>query len=208
MFKLHPKLRRAPADAGRSTLEIRGVFEFSSMKIAEDIYTAQQIYSLTECQEFIALSEEIGYQDAPISTSGGEALRPDVRNNARVILDDEELAEKIWRRVLPHAPTMLYGRRALGLNERLRFYRYDPGQRFESHVDGYYQRPNGEQSLLTFMLYLNEDFEGGETRFQNGVRIIPQTGMILMFMHTLDHEGAAVTRGRKYVLRSDIMFSP
>src|SRR5262245_21262639 len=190
-----------------STLEIRGVFKFRSMKITEDIYTAQQIYSLTECQEFIALSEEIGYQDAPISIFGAETLRPDVRNNARVILDDEELAEKIWRRVLPHVPILLYGRRALGLNERLRFYRYDPGQRFEAHVDGYYQRPNGEQSLLTFMLYLNEDFEGGETLFQNGVRISPQTGMIPVFRHTFYHEGAAVTRGRKYVLRSDIMFS-
>ena len=74
-------------------------------------------------------------------------------------------------------------------------------------MDGYYQRSNGEQSLLTFMLYLNEDFEGGETLFQNGVIIRPQTGMILVFRHTLYHEGAAVTRGRKYVLRSDIMFS-
>jgi predicted 2-oxoglutarate/Fe(II)-dependent dioxygenase YbiX len=177
------------------------------MEIAEDIYTARQIYSSRECQEFIDFSEMIGYQDAPISMYGTEVRRPDVRNNARVILDDEGLAEKIWRRTLPHVPTIMYGRRALGLNERLRFYRYDPGQRFEAHVDGYYQRPNGEQSLLTFMVYLNEGFEGGETVFQNGARVKPETGMILVFRHTLYHEGAAVTRGRKYVLRSDVMFS-
>jgi|RhiMetdeSRZDD1v2_1073273.scaffolds.fasta_scaffold2468003_1 predicted 2-oxoglutarate/Fe(II)-dependent dioxygenase YbiX len=177
------------------------------MEIAEDIYTARQVYSLIECQEFIDLSEEVGYHDAPISMFGAEVRRPDVRNNARVILDDEELAEKIWRRALPYVPTIMYGRRALGLNERLRFYRYDPGQRFEAHVDGYYQRPNGEQSLLTFMLYLNEDFEGGETVFQNGIRVKPESGMILVFRHTLYHEGVAVTSGRKYVLRSDIMFS-
>jgi len=106
------------------------------MEIAEDIYAARQIYSFRECQEFIDLSEEIGYQDAPVSMYGTEVRRPDVRNNGRVILDDEGLAEKIWRRVLPHVPTIMYGRRALGLNERLRFYRYDPVQRFAAHVDG------------------------------------------------------------------------
>ena len=29
---------------------------------------------------------------------------------------------------------------------------------------------------------------------------------MLIFTHTLVHEGSAVTSGRKYVLRSDIMF--
>jgi hypothetical protein len=79
------------------------------MEMAEDIYTARQVYSLRECQEFIDLSEEIGYQDAPISMFGAEVRRPDVRNNARVILDDEELAEKIWRRALSHVPTIHIG---------------------------------------------------------------------------------------------------
>jgi prolyl 4-hydroxylase len=68
-------------------------------------------------------------------------------------------------------------------------------------------RPNGEQSMLTFMLYLNGDFEGGETNFQSGVSVKPETGMVLVFRHALFHEGAAVTSGRKYVLRSDVMFS-
>ena len=79
--------------------------------------------------------------------------------------------------------------------------------RFEPHVDGYYMRPNGEQSMLTFMLYLNGGFEGGETSFQSGLSIKPEAGMILVFRHALYHEGAAVVSGRKYVLRSDVMFS-
>ena len=32
--------------------------------------------------------------------------------------------------------------------------------------------------------------------------------MALIFDHFLLHEGAAVTRGRKYVLRSDVMYGP
>ena len=55
------------------------------------------------------------------------------------------------------------------------------------------------------MVYLNEGFEGGETVFE-GVSITPTLGMAPVFEHKLRHEGAAVTSGRKYVLRSDVMF--
>jgi hypothetical protein len=177
------------------------------MEIADGIYVAKDLYSPEECQEFITLSESIGYEAAPINVFGGAVMRPDVRNNARVILDDELLAEDIWSRVKQHLPKLINGRRAIGLNERLRFYRYDPGERFAPHVDGYYMRPNGEQSMLTFMLYLNGSFEGGETGFQSGFSVKPETGMMLVFRHALYHEGAAVISGRKYVLRSDVMFS-
>jgi predicted 2-oxoglutarate/Fe(II)-dependent dioxygenase YbiX len=177
------------------------------MEIADGIYTFQNVYSLEECREFIALSENIGYESAPINVSGGAVMSADVRTNARVILDDETLAEDIWSRVKQYLPRVINGRRAIGLNERLRFYRYDSGEKFELHVDGYYMRPNGEQSMLTFMLYLNDGFEGGETNFQGEISVKPEAGMILVFRHAQYHEGAAVTSGRKYVLRSDVMFS-
>jgi hypothetical protein len=32
--------------------------------------------------------------------------------------------------------------------------------------------------------------------------------MALVFIHELLHEGAPVIKGRKYVLRSDVMFNP
>src|SRR6266436_493544 len=96
-------------------------------------------------------------------------------------------------------------RQALGLNERLRFYRYGPDQQFAAHVDGSFVRANGERSLLTFMVYLNDGFEGGETKFTE-TTIQPRKAMALIFRHELLHEGAAVTSGRKYVLRSDVMF--
>jgi prolyl 4-hydroxylase len=58
------------------------------------------------------------------------------------------------------------------------------------------------------MIYLNEDFAGGETTFPEwDVCITPKTGMMLLFRHELLHAGEAVTRGRKYVLRSDVMYS-
>jgi len=64
-----------------------------------------------------------------------------------------------------HVPRTFKGRVASGLNERLRFYRYDPGQKFDWHQDGYYERENGERSQFTFMVYLNDGFGGGGTSF-------------------------------------------
>lgn len=53
--------------------------------------------------------------------------------------------------------------------------------------------------MLTFMIYLNGEFEGGETTFMNGDNTIvtPETGMILAFNHTLFHEGSEVVSGKK-----------
>jgi hypothetical protein len=60
------------------------------------------------------------------------------------------------------------------------------------------------------MIYLNENFHGGETVFTGATRteIVPKTGLMLAFKHEIVHEGSIVRKGKKYVLRSDVMFSP
>ena len=175
------------------------------MNIANGIYVVPEILSREECDEYIVWSERIGFGNAPVSEVGGDIVRPEIRNNARVMIDDEKTAAFLWHRIKAEVPAFLNGRQVRGVNERLRFYRYDPGQQFAPHVDGSFLRSSGEQSLLTLMVYLNEGFEGGETIF-NEAKIKPQTGMALIFQHALLHEGAAVINGRKYVLRSDVIY--
>jgi len=55
------------------------------------------------------------------------------------------------------------------------------------------------------MIYLNEGYEGGETHFESS-SVTGKMGMALVFEHELLREGAAVTGGVKYVLRSDVMY--
>lgn len=179
------------------------------------IFTIANILSPAECSEYITFSENIGFTEASITTLRGFEMRPDIRNNQRVILDDPDRALHLWQRVSAYVPSTIGKWRSIGLNERFRFYRYDPGQQFAIHHDGSYRRRNGEESLLTFMIYLNEGFEGGETRFSlpyyytnnRDLSVVPETGMALCFVHELAHEGATVIRGRKYVLRSDVMYA-
>ncbi|HTD68472.1 MAG TPA: 2OG-Fe(II) oxygenase [Candidatus Limnocylindria bacterium] len=177
------------------------------MKLPEGIFTVPEFLLPAECADYIALSEKIGYEAATPATIDGAKLQPEIRNNNRVILDDSELVQALWLRAVQHVPTVLNGRQAIGFNERIRFYRYDPSQQFAGHVDAPFRRANGEASQLTFMIYLNQEFEGGETKFDE-VEIVPKTGMALIFQHQLFHEGATIRKGRKYVLRTDVMYNP
>lgn len=174
--------------------------------IGAGIFTIDGVLTLAECQAYIAWSEGLGYEAAPVSLAGGAVHRPDIRNNARVMVESWDRANDLWQRVAHHVPATLEGRTAVGLNERLRFYRYGPGQRFAWHTDGCVRRSSGEESLLTFMVYLNDSAEGGETRFEQA-SVRPRPGLALVFDHYLPHEGAMVTAGQKYVLRSDVMYS-
>jgi hypothetical protein len=174
--------------------------------ISDDIFTVEEFCSASECDAYIRLSESLDFGDAPISTFSGPVMAKEVRNNSRVMVDDLGLAQTIWERARLYVPDRVGVHRVIGVNERFRFYRYDPGQTFRWHRDGSFQRPSGERSRLTLMIYLNDDFEGGETRFER-TTIRPDKGMALFFVHRLLHEGSAVSRGRKYVMRTDVMYS-
>ena len=56
------------------------------------------------------------------------------------------------------------------------------------------------------MIYLNDDFEGGATRFMQAA-VKPVKGTALVFAHPLSHQGDPVTAGRKYVVRTDVMYA-
>jgi predicted 2-oxoglutarate/Fe(II)-dependent dioxygenase YbiX len=177
------------------------------------IFIIHGFFTPEECGSFVARSEQAGYDEATINTSVGVVMNKAIRDNARLILDDPSLADTLWQRLQQFLPPTIEEWRVLGLNERLRFYRYDPGQKFAPHFDGYFERDNGDRSQLTFMVYLNDEFTGGETRFYGEDRTVPRAavrpecGMALVFAHLQLHEGAPVVRGRKYVLRTDVMYT-
>src|SRR5262245_47208337 len=117
--------------------------------LTDEIFVVTDFLSPEECDKYIEMSESFGYEDALVTTPEGQARRADVRNNERVIFDDVALAEELWRRVEDLVPTEMEGLRPIGVNECLRFYRYDPGQQFDWHQDAPFERDNGERSFWT-----------------------------------------------------------
>lgn len=169
------------------------------------LFAIKDFLSLQECQKYIQDSEQTGYEEATIQTENGAKIIKTIRNNDRIIFDDARLAELLFERARPFLPHALDQWRLSGLNERFRFYRYIPGQYFKWHKDGFFCKSDEEISLLTLLIYLNDDYEGGNTEFQWEI-IKPQTGMALIFPHAMRHQGAPIHHGSKYVLRTDVMY--
>lgn len=170
------------------------------------IYTVPAFLTAEECAELIALAEAAGFAPAGVRTATGPQAMPQVRNNERTLLAHPGWVARLWQRLAPLPLPVLDGARALGLPKDLRFYKYSPGQRFKMHKDGPWTE-GGATSRLSFLVYLNDGFSGGATTFRD-LQVSPAIGQALLFVHDTWHEGAQVTQGVKYVLRSDVLYGP
>ena len=91
--------------------------------------------------------------------------------------------------------------------EPLQLLRYGPGNEFKSHHDA--EKEGGNQRILTALVYLSDDYDGGETRFtRTGFSFRGHKGDILLFSNVrpdgrpdpmAEHAGLPVRRGVKLV---------
>ncbi|KAL7570644.1 hypothetical protein ACA910_014918 [Epithemia clementina (nom. ined.)] len=110
----------------------------------------------------------------------------------------------------------------------------DSGTQQQEYVDDLYDG-QGVLSRMTFLIYLNDDFEGGSTKQQRRrqrqghgtttadyrnddkndplvvFEVQPKQGSVLAFYHGYHPlspipEGALVTQGTKYVARTDVLY--
>jgi hypothetical protein len=179
-------------------------------------FVIRNVFTAEECDAIIKRTEEYGYEQATVNTGevGRDVLATDYRKSLRCIMDDNNFADELFRRVQSCVPDTFNGKTVIGVNERLRILKYNKEDFFLPHMDGSFRRPGtSECSYLTIQLYLNEGAEGGATRFLASrspsspyVDVVPETGMVLIFQHDIIHEGAKVEEGIKYTMRSDIMY--
>lgn len=174
-------------------------------EIEKDIWIIDDFFTKEECDTHIMASEKVGYEMAKVNVNGRQTLLTSVRDNQRVLLFDEEMTEEIWEKLAPYISNR-NNAMPIGLNEMWCYYRYEPGERFKLHRDGSHVRNPYERSLLTLLIYLNDDFEGGATGFNREFDIEPKKGRAVIFEHKIKHEGKPIQSGTKYVLRTDIMF--
>lgn len=172
-----------------------------------------------DCAELIGSINEKGFTPALLNVGRGrQKLEPFVRNGHRVIVDSEALSAWLFEVLKPHLPVELYGGKLVDLNERLRFLCYTPGQEFAMHMDGNFRRPQnhpraGDSSRVTVQLYLHDvpEEHGGATTFdllRGGLLPCqPKAGSALIFTQDLMHEGSLLTKGLKYTVRTEAMYS-
>lgn len=195
--------------------------------IDKGVYVLHGVLSPKECKRLITTAQGIGFTHAGLAI-GNDTYRVNLaaRNNTRVVLDAPRLAKELWSRIRDLVDKKHEGASIAGLNDRFRVYQYEQGQRFFPHVDVRTAVPLGE-TRASFMIYLNDEFEGGSTRFfemkekknrrgegrgrkfDNRVRFSVRVpvGSVVVFDHLLLHEGAEVTAGVKYAVRSDLIYA-
>lgn len=172
----------------------------------DDIFLIENFLSDEECESYLSNYKTKEFEEAKVNIDGNQVMFKGIRNNERYMFIDELLASNLWNRIKEFIPQKLGFYKSIGLNEMFRVYKYTKGQRFKMHIDGSFKRNLNQESKFSFLIYLNDDFEGGETEFRKLGKIIPKKGTALVFKHRLRHEGKEIVCGEKYVLRTDIMY--
>jgi hypothetical protein len=164
------------------------------------LWLVDDVCAPTECKAWIDLIER---SQPALATNN-----PGYRDQDRVMVDDADAADALYARLAPRLPRQVGDLEIFGLNPRLRLYRYRPGQRFAEHTVHWYQPSDTEISLLTVLVYLNDGFVGGETRFTEHLDAVVEArpGRVAVFQHKLRHEGAPVVSGTKYAIRTDVLY--
>ncbi|WPV16659.1 hypothetical protein CLAFUW4_07625 [Fulvia fulva] len=232
---LHPAVLFAsqnatiPLDNGPKTTSVHKHPIVPNLRLIKDVLSPE------ECSSMIAAGETMGFiPDAPIRQDEDTSI---LAHNFYWIVD-QVFHDRLWERVSPFVPESVTGRQVRGVNRRFRVYRYVPGAEYRCHIDGAWP-PSGldpitdtyqydaspphalQSSLYTFLIYLNDDFRGGETTFflpsggREGVitayPVQPIMGSVAVFPHgeakgALLHEGTGVVEGTKYVIRTDVEY--
>lgn len=77
--------------------------------------------------------------------------------------------------------------------------RYTGGQEYKAHADGF----TTDGRCVSAIVYLNDEYEGGEVEFVNfGIKIKPEPGMLLLFPsnYAYRHIAHPVKSGTKYAI--------
>ena len=182
-----------------------------------EIWEIHNVLSEDECKELIQFALAKGLEESTVwnHTSQGNASEKHHRKSQQTWLKNTEhlLAEKISK--ISEELTGI----DMSHQELLQVARYDTHGMFNDHYDACDSESNPEncakmnqgcgQRKTTLLLYLNDDFEGGETEFV-GVpfKCVPKIGKGLLFWNVDDndilikeskHRGNQVLTGYKWI---------
>ena len=145
----------------------------------------ENFLSVDECNELIKLIDENNSPSTVVSYNRALEIS-DFRTSSTSSLDpNNELVIKIHNRISKFLKI------PLTKAEKLQGQLYQPGQYFKAHHDYFHDGLSYNSQCLasgnrtnTFMIYLNEGMEGGETDFPLlGVKFKPKTGKAITWLN-------------------------
>ena len=163
------------------------------------------LFSAAECR-YLQLLAAPWLEPAMIYATTGEGKRDPHRDSDNMVIAPmtEDLVVQAINRCIATASET-----EANWGEPLHILRYTPGQQYRPHHDAHAFGPVEKRRLATALLYLNDDYEGGETHFPElNIKVRGGVGDLLIF-HNLDaekmpdvrmiHAGLPITSGEKWL---------
>jgi hypothetical protein len=135
--------------------------------------------------------------------------------NGKVI--EPTISTTIYNKILPYLPKIYTDSQTnkwfyKGVTNAVMFAKVEPGKHFGIHTDTGYEYNDfmNSYSKYTVLIYLNDDYDGGNTTFytdtfQKTYDILPKKGRLLCFDIDLFHSGNRVKNGTKYWIGTELV---
>lgn len=162
------------------------------------LYVIENILTDEECNFYLNKAHEKGW----------EFVDRGIADYDRSIIINEEWAEKLYQKIKKYIPIEIDDVKIIGLNDHFRFSKYYEGGRFEKHTDGTNIDKNGNRSIMTLNIFLNDIEDGGGTIFYEDdikIHVKAVKGRAALFNKYILHEGEKVKQNYKYLMRTDLM---
>ena len=182
-----------------------------------EVLEIRNLLTPEECKRLQKIAEDKGMTPSEVIDYGSQndrATKDNFRNSVQAWLPDD--TDPLIRRFADYTEEITKLPRKN--QEMIQIVKYDEGGQFIEHFDNcdhpdkeYCDRVNhwAGPRRATLLMYLNDDFEGGETVFPKiDLTVKPETGKAILFWTTKDgdkilpesiHKGNPVKKGNKWI---------
>jgi prolyl 4-hydroxylase len=156
------------------------------------VYIAERAITCEECARYIKTAEQQAWHDARFNS------------NTHLEIDTSPLWEAMTRVLPPSVMDMDLDGLIVEHNTCVK---YVAGQGVRVHCDQPHIDDKGRVVLFVGVLYLNDDYSGGETVFPTEhMEVSPKTGTLALFPPVLPHATRTIRTGVKYILRTEVLY--
>lgn len=190
-------------------------FDGEYLSEAPEVRLFRRLFTPAECAYLIDFATPSLKPSVVVDPETGRQVPNPIRTSAATAIpfvDENPAIHALNRRLAAVSGTDVKA------GEPLQVLRYAPGEQYRQHSDALPGVAPSQQRVLTFLVYLNEGYEGGETFFPAaGLSVRGRTGDGLLFRNaspdgTPDaravHAGLPVTRGVKLLASRWIRVAP
>jgi prolyl 4-hydroxylase len=193
----------------------RSEFRAQTLSVDPEVRLFPGIFSSVECDYLVATAAPLLRPSTVVDPYTGRDIPHPVRTSSAVgfpFIAENPAIHALNRRLAAASGTDVRA------GEPLQVLRYAPGQQYREHSDALPGVAPNQQRVLTALVYLNDDYEGGETAFPAvDLKIRGRAGDGLLFRNASPdgrpnpralHAGLPVTAGAKLIASRWIRAAP